>query len=763
MNDSSKQMKEILSSNTTLAHYRILAQLGAGGMGEVYLAEDTRLDRKVALKLLPEEFTTNADRVSRFKQEAKAASALNHPNIITIYEIGEAGGTHYIVTEFIEGETLRKRFERTRMTIDQALNVSSQIASALSAAHSAGIIHRDIKPENIMLRPDGYVKVLDFGLAKLSEKPSLSTDTSAPTVARVDTHPGMVMGTISYMSPEQARGQTVDARSDIFSLGVVIYEMVAGRAPFQGGSAADVFVSILEKAPVPLAHSSADVARDLERIVFKCLEKDREQRYASAHELAADLKTLATAPSKEQPAADSSPSIAVLPFVNMSADAENEYFCDGLAEELLNALSKIEALHVAARTSAFSFKGKQTDISEIGEKLKVKTVLEGSVRKSGIRLRITAQLINVADGYRLWSERYDREMQDIFDIQDEISLAIVDALKVKLLGTKKAAVLKRYTDNTEAYQLYLKGRFHYGKYTEEGFTKAIEYFEQAIENEPKYAPAFAGMSNSYAYLWWYGYLSLNESAPQMKAAAVRAQEIDNELAESHLCLARLKYIYEWDWPGAEGEFKQSLELNPGYAEAHEMYGMLLALMGRAGEAMAEASRALELDPFSLISNLNAAWIYWCIGQYDHMHEQGGKLIEIEPNFFGGYYVTGIELWCRGMSEQAIPWCQTAVTLGGGPLALAALGCLYGLVGERDKAQRVVHELQELSARRYVRRIDIALVYAGLGEHDRAIESLEQSWEEREGNLIYLKHLALLVPRLGDDPRVAGLLRRIGAP
>ncbi|MEK6323716.1 MAG: protein kinase [Acidobacteriota bacterium] len=442
-----------------LSHYRILDKLGSGGMGEVYLAEDTRLNRRVALKLLPAEFTKDTDRVGRFVREAKAASALNHPNIITIYEIGKADGIHYIVTEFIEGETLRRHIERSRMTVQRVLDVSTQVAGALSEAHSAGIIHRDIKPENIMLRPDGYIKVLDFGLAKLTEQPPLSTDTSAPTAARVETHPGMVMGTISYMSPEQARGKTVDARSDIFSLGVVIYEMLAGRAPFQGESAADVFVSLLERDPSPLTDSSPDVPPELERIVVRCLEKDRERRYATGQELATDLKTLEFTPSKEPAVARTSPSIAVLPFVNMSADAENEYFCDGLAEDLLNALSKIEALRVAARTSAFSFKGKETDIREIGQKLKVRTVLEGSVRKLGNRLRITAQLINVADGYHIWSERYDRQMEDIFDIQDEISLAIVDALKLKLLGDEKAAVLKRYTDNAEAYHLYLLGRF----------------------------------------------------------------------------------------------------------------------------------------------------------------------------------------------------------------------------------------------------------------------------------------------------------------
>jgi serine/threonine-protein kinase len=573
----------------------------------------------------------------------------------------------------------------------------------------------------------------------------------------------MVMGTVSYMSPEQARGQTVDARSDIFSLGVVIYEMLAGRAPFQGGSAADVFVSILEKAPVPLAHSSADVPPELERIVFRCLEKDRERRYASAQALAADLKTAASTASSEQAAAKMSPSIAVLPFVNMSADPENEYFCDGLAEELLNSLSKIEALHVAARTSAFSFKGKDTQVSEIGHALNVNTVLEGSVRKAGNRLRITAQLINVGDGYHLWSERYDREMADIFDIQDEISLAIVDALKMKLLGAEKAAVLKRYTDNTEAYQLYLKGRHHFGKWREEGFRKAIEYFEQAIEKEPNYALAFAGLAISYMNLWWFGYLPFDDGEPKWKAATAKAMALDSALGEAHLAQAWTSFYEKWDFFGAQQEFKRAIELNPNYGQTREQYGLLLSVMGSADEAIAEATRAVEIDPVSLVTNLNAGWIFWCLGQYDRMAEQGRKLLELDPSFFGGYWLIGTVAWIQGRYEQAISDYQTAMALGGGTTICSNLGCLYGLAGQRDKAQQALAELLELSAQRNVRRYDIALVFAGMGELDHAFEWLQRACERREGSLMFLKHVAQLIPGLSADPRLVSLLRRIGLP
>jgi eukaryotic-like serine/threonine-protein kinase len=397
-------MTEMLPTSTLISHYRILNRLGAGGMGEVYLAEDTRLGRKVALKLLPEHFTKDEDRVQRFEQEARAASVLNHPNIITIYEIGqasiEAGGAYFIATEFIEGQTLHQQMIGARLKSRTTLDLAVQVASALKAAHAAGIVHRDIKPENIMVRPDGLVKVVDFGVAKLTELGPATSDTEAPT-ALSGTSPGMVLGTARYMSPEQARGLDVDQRSDLFSLGIVLYEMVAGRAPFTGTTIADILVSILQTEPLPLTQYFPDLPAELERIVTRCLKKDRASRYQSAQELLTDLKSLAGALSQLQPAPKSSPSIAVLPFVNMSADAENEYFCDGLAEELSNALAKIEALHVAARTSAFSFKGKENDVREIGRKLNVSAVLEGSVRKSGSRLRVTAQLINVADGYHL--------------------------------------------------------------------------------------------------------------------------------------------------------------------------------------------------------------------------------------------------------------------------------------------------------------------------------------------------------------------------
>ncbi len=475
------------------------------------------------------------------------------------------------------------------------------------------------------------------------------------------------------------------------------------------------------------------------------------------------LDTAALADARATDTASPSPSIAVLPFVNISNDPDNEYFCDGLAEELLNALSKIEALHVAARTSSFSFKGKETDIREIGQKLNVGAVLEGSVRKSGNRLRITAQLINIADGYHLWSERYDRQMEDIFDIQDEISLAIVAALKVKLLGAEKAAVTKRYTENTEAYELYLKGRFHYGKWTEEGLKKSIEFFNQAISLEPNFAPAYAGMVNAYVFLWFYGFTAPDESLPIIKSAAAKAVAIDSEIAESHFALTRMKVFYEWDWSGAERGFKDTIALNPNYAEAHEQYASFLAVIGRADEAIAMGRRALEFDPLSLNTNLNVGFAFWAAGRYDLLHEQGEKLIEFAPGFFGGYWQIGIECWGTEKYEEAISALKTSVACGASPMVSAYLGYLYGLTGKRDEAQKILHQLQELSAQRHALPFEMAMVNVGLGELDRAFVLLEKAYEQRAGILIYFKYIAKMMPGFRDEPRLADLLRRIGLP
>jgi serine/threonine protein kinase/Tfp pilus assembly protein PilF len=769
-----------LKAGQTIGHYEILSPLGKGGMGEVYLVQDTKLGRKVALKFLSAAFTTNQDRLRRFEQEARSASALNHPNILTIHEIGEADGRRFIATEFIDGETLRQRIIGGSLRFTEALNIAEQMGSALAAAHAAGIIHRDIKPENVMARRDGIVKVLDFGLAKLSEPPAVAggseTHEEAQTRIKIQTNTGVVMGTVTYMSPEQARGLTVDARTDIWSLGVVFYEMLAGRAPFAGQTTSDILVSILEREPTSLASLCPDMPEAVEWIVTKALTKERDGRYQTATEILSDLRRvknrLALASEMElmspRPrhsqalvSGEQVPSIAVLPFVNMSAEPENEYFCDGLAEELINALTKIDRLRVPARTSAFSFKGKAIDVREIGQKLNVNNVLEGSVRKAGNRLRITAQLINVEDGYHLWSERYDREMEDVFAIQDEITLAIVDKLKLKLLREEKAALLDRYRENLEAYNLYLKGRYYWSRRPLE-IRKAVECFEEAIEKDPDYALAYAGLADCYNHLgsWENGTLAALEAMPKAKAAANKALELDDTLVEAHTSLAYSVMHYDWDWRAAESRYQLAFDINPNYANAHHWYSHYLTATGRTEESLAESKRYLELDPLDLLANGHLAWHYLFARQYDEAIEQCWKTNELYPNSFWPSFFFALAYEQKGVIEKASVEFERAIKMSGNiTFARAGLGHLFAISDRKSEARRVVRELKHLANERYVPSYDLAVIHAGLDEKDQAFDCLEKAYQEHSSWMAYLKTEPRLDP-LRSDPRFTDLMRRI---
>lgn len=456
-------------------------------------------------------------------------------------------------------------------------------------------------------------------------------------------------------------------------------------------------------------------------------------------------------------------SIAVLPFVNMSGDPDNEYFCDGLSEELLNVLAKVDSLKVASRTSSFLFRGKGIDITEIADKLKVATVLEGSVRKAGNRLRITAQLINAADGYHLWSERYDRNLEDIFDIQDEISLAILNALKVKLLGDEKAAVLKRYTDNAEAYQFYLQGRYHYNKWAgAEGYKQAIDYYKNAIAIEPHYALAYTGVAACYLNLWFFSNASPEESLPQMKEATHRSLELDEKIAESHLSLARMKFWYEWDFAEAQKEFNKGIELNPNLAEAHEQFGMMLGILERNEEALHQSEKAIELDPFSLMINWGGGWTSWLINDHERMNRISKKLIELDYSFFGGHLILGTERWSTGNFDEAEKELEISAVQNPGPFSSSWMGCFYAYIGEMEKANKVLLEMEELQKHEPVGNYYLAIVYAAVGKIDRAFELLEKAFDEHEGILVFFKHhLRILTGEFKNDPRVPGILQRIG--
>jgi len=709
----------------TISHYKILEKLGEGGMGEVYKAEDTKLKRSVVLKFLPSHLTGDRESRTRFIQEAQAASALDHPNICTIYEIDETDdGQTFIAMAYYDGETLKDTIARDPLQIEEAIDITLQIAMGLTNAHEDGIVHRDIKPGNAIISQSGIVKVVDFGLAKIA---------GLSKITRV----GSTVGTAAYMSPEQARGDEVDHRTDIWSLGVMLYEMLTGKIPFGGEYEQAIIYSILNVDLEPMGTVCRGIPLELERIVGKMLAKNPDLRYRHMRDLTIDLrrllKELVTHMLKEKTEAEKpKPSIAVLPFDDMSPQKDQDYFCDGIAEEIINALTHLENLCVIARTSAFAFKGKREDIREIGRKLNVNVLLEGSVRKAGNKLRITAQIINVEDGSNIWSEQYDRDMEDVFSVQEEISLAIVDKLKIKLLGSEKAALEKRHTDNIRAYNLYLKGVYFWNKRDEKDIRRGIEYFERAIENDPQYALAYAGLADSYNVLGFWSFLSPDEAFPKAKDAALKALEIDDSLVEGHVSLAYIKLIYDWDWAAAESGFKEAFELNPGYALAHHWYATYFVIMGQYEAALKQIKQALELDPLSLTIYFNAMEIYRLLGLYDESLEQFNIAVEIDPNFGLIHYCNGILLADRGNYKEAIAALQESIELAGGfPWAEGWLGKIYGITGEKNKAEKILNDLIERSKSMYISPVTIASVYTGLGKMDEAFTLLEKACDEHD--------------------------------
>ncbi len=734
----------------TISHYKILAKLGGGGMGVVYKAEDTKLKRTVALKFLPPDLTRDDEAKQRFINEAQAASALDHNNICTIHEIDEAeDGQIFICMAYYEGETLKKRVTSDQLSVNSVIDIAIQIAQGLAKAHEHGITHRDIKPANVMITKDGVVKIVDFGLAKLAGQERL-------------TKSGMTLGTVAYMSPEQARGEDVDHRTDIWALGVVIYEMITGQLPFRGEYEQAVVYSILNEEPKPITDWRNDVPMELERVVSKALAKVPDQRYQRMDEVLTAIRSLSKKlESGQAPAPEATQaSIAVLAFTDMSGQKDQEYFCDGMAEELINALTQVKGLRVVSRTSAFQFKGKTEDIRKIGEKLNVDTVLEGSVRKAGDRLRITAQLINVVDGFHLWSEKYDRKMEDVFAIQDEIARTIVNTLKIKLVGETEVPLIKRYTQNLEAYNLYLKGRYFWNKRHEGGMQQAMECFKQAIEKEPTYALAYAGLADCFFLLGWYTYLPPNEAYPKVKALAQRALEIDGLLAEAYAPLGFVKFVYDWDWLHAEQDFKRAIELNPSYAIARWWYSFCLMMMGRTEESLAEIKQAQELDPLSLVINSSVGWMFHFARQYDQALEQCLKTVAMEPNFGVAHIHVGWIYEQKSRYDEAIAAFQKAVSLlGGGPFNYL-LAHAYALSGKTDEAQKILQEMNELSKQRYVSSYYMAAVYVALTDKDQAFTWLEKAYEERDGWIVCL-NVDPKFDSLHSDPRFTALLEKVG--
>jgi TolB-like protein/Flp pilus assembly protein TadD len=666
--------------------------------------------------------------------------------------------------ELLEGQTLKQRIADGPFKVEELLQVALQITEALNAAHAKGIIHRDIKPANIFITKSGEIKILDFGLAKLPVVELKSTE-STLTVRQSLTNAGSTVGTIAYMSPEQARGDELDWRSDLFSFGAVLYEMATGRQAFTGNTAAIIFEALFNKTPTSAVVLDPKLPDALERIINRAMEKDRKLRYQSASDLRADLQRIKrdqdSGVKSVSSATDTNiPSIAVLPFTNMSADPEQEYFCDGMSEELINALTKIKDLHVVARTSAFSFKGKDIDIREIGKKLDVGKLLEGSVRKAGNKLRITAQLINVSDGYHLWSERYDREMDDVFAIQDEITLAIVDNLKVSLLGGEKAKITKRHTKDLEAYNLYLKGRHFWSIRTGKGFKKAIECYQQALKIDPDYALAYAGLADTFGFLGFLSFLPPEDAFSKCREMATKALAIDNMLSEAHTSLAMASGFHERNWPLADKEYKRAIEINPNNADALYLYSLYLIGLGRLDEAEGHIQRALVLDPLSHIINMFVALLLLYKRQYEKAIEEFERALELHPTF-GMAHVHLARAFCmRKMYREAVSTAQKGVEFtGGAPLAKGVYGYILAMSGDKEKAEQVLFELKEQSKLGFVPTFFVTFIYIGLGDKENAFDWFEKGIEQRDPALFHIK-ASPEADILRSDLRYKALLKKM---
>lgn len=748
----------------TISHYRVIEKLGGGGMGVVYKAEDTKLGRVVALKFLPEELARDRHAVERFQREARAASALNHPNICTVHDIDEHEGRQFIVMELLEGQTLKHHIAGQALAIEHVVKLGIQTAEALETAHAKGIVHRDIKPPNIFVTARGEAKVLDFGLAKLLEPVSNLTG-----AAESMTETQAVVGTLPYMAPEQLRGEKVDARTDIYALGAVLYEMATGERPFREVLATQLIDGILHKSPPPPGRLNRDLLPKLEDLILKCLEKDPEKRYQSAKELVVDLRRLTESSTavpalhllqrrfgvatgvisavliagvvvglnvggwRERLLKRAGPgrieSLAVLPFENLSGDAQQDYFADGMTEAVITEVAQISGLKVTSRTSVMQFKRTNKPLRGIAGELGVDAVLEGAVQRSGGRVGVTAQLIQASTDRHLWARSYEREMSDVLALEREIAQNVAEEVGVKLGASQQAYIAAARTVNPESHQDYLLGLHYLRSGTRDGTEKAIRYFEAAIARDPNDALSYAGLANAYRGLSSL-YMAPKQAMPKAKASAMKAIELDETLAEPHASLGVLKLFHDWDWPGAEKEFHRAIELNPSLVEAHLGYATYLSTRGRFDDALAEDKLAVSLDPASPRARAAALSHTYLARRLDQAIEQCRNAIELAPNLGTAHAILGLALSFEGRFSDAISEAENGARLSGSPSHLAMVGYVYAKAGNGSEARKVIERLIEQSKQRYVCSFDVAGIYVGLGELDRAFQWLDKAYSER---------------------------------
>jgi len=791
-----------------ISHYRILRKLGAGGMGDVYLAEDSRLHRKVAIKFLSARLAADPQARQRLFREARAAARLDHPNVCAVYEIAEEQGLAFIVMQWVEGETLATRLRRSPLGLKDALEVAVQVTDAVALAHTQGIIHRDIKPQNIMIDTRGQAKVMDFGLAKAIEKPQAALDEDTHSLL---TTSAAIIGTLPYMSPEQLRGETVDARSDIFSFGSMLYEMITGHHPFIAPSAAVTTSAILTSDPAPLARYTSDAPPELQRILSKCLEKDPDRRYPTMREVTTDLDgcrrvssafpTLDARPgspaarerrpgpvvsrrvllvgvmllltfaaaayffSPRGSAPVSGPpritSLAVLPLKNLSGDSAQEYFADGMTEALIAELSRIGALRVISRTSAMQYKNTGKLMTQVARELNVDGVIEGSIAREANQVRISVQLIEGATDGHLWSENYLREATGILGLQSDVARAVADALRLQLTAQEKARFSQAPAVNPEAHDAYLRGRYYWNEGARENLPKSLEFFELALKKDSRYAPAYAGIADYYSALPFFMNVHPDDVFPKARQAVARALELDGSLAEAHGTKAYILAYYDWNWKAAEAEFQRSLSLNPNDATQRHRYSRYLASLGRVDDAVRELERARLLDPLDPLIRANIGVIHYFARQYDQTIADLQDLLRSQPDFSTAHWGLGLAYEQKGSYDLALAEMEKAAK-NRGVNALASLGHLYGMMGRKDRAEGILADLEARAHHENVSGYQIALVHLGLNRTAPALESLEGAYRERSTLLGYLKMDPRLDPLRGD-PKFAELLRRVGLP